>query len=84
MPLDKTALTDFDILKKELEKATIHSIDECHLFVVECDAFEVVISVMLNQEGPAVTFMSRILQSSELHYPSVEKEATVITESVHK
>ena len=37
-PLDNAALSAFNTLKKELESATFHSIDESLPFVVESDA----------------------------------------------
>ena len=39
---------------------------------------------MLNHRGRPIAYMSRTLQSSELHYPYVEKEATAIIEAVCK
>ena len=39
---------------------------------------------MLNHRGRPIAYMSRTLQSSELHYPSVEKKATAIIEAVCK
>ena len=83
-PLDESALSAFGQLKKELERATLHSIDESQPFVVECDASEVSVSATLNQCGRSVAFMSRTLQGSELHYAPVEKEATAIIEAVRK
>ena len=83
-PLDTAATAAYNLLKKELEKAALQSIDESCSFVVECDASEVAILAMLNQGGRPVAFMSRTLQNSELHYPSVEKEATAIIEAVSK
>jgi hypothetical protein len=83
-PLDKAALSAFNTLKKELEGATLHSIDETLPFVVESDASDVALSATLNQGGRPVAFMSRTLQSSELHYPAVEKEAMAIIEAVRK
>ena len=82
--LNASALTAFNYLKNELEKAALHSIDESSPFVVEYDASEVAASIMLNQSGQSVVLMSRTLQGSELHYPSVEKEATAIIEAVRK
>ena len=75
-PLGTAPLTAYNLRKRELEKATLHSIDESCPLVVKCDASEVAISAMLNQGGRAIAFMSRTLQGSELHYPSVKKEAT--------
>ncbi|XP_048577994.1 uncharacterized protein LOC125559879 [Nematostella vectensis] len=83
-PLNAEALNAFNALKKELESATLHSIDESVPFEVECDASEVAISATLNQGGRPVAFMSRTLQGSELHYPPVEKEAMAIIEAVRK
>ena len=50
-PLDTTATASYNLLKKELEKAALQSIDENCSFVVECDASEVAISATLNQRG---------------------------------
>ena len=49
-----------------------------------CDASEVAIPTTLNQDGKPVVFMSRKFEVHELHYPSVEKEATAIIESSQK
>ena len=54
------------------------------LFVVECDASDVAMSATLNQGDKSAAFMSRTLQGSELHYPSIEKEAIAIIEAVRK
>ena len=83
-PLGTAPLTAYNLIKRELEKASFPSIDESCPFVGECDTSEVAISAILNQGGRSVAFMSRTLQGSELHYPSIEKEATVIIEAVYK
>ena len=83
-PLSQNALNAFNTVKKELESATLNSIDETARFVVECDASDTTISATLNQGGRPVAFMSRSLQGSELHYSAVEKEATAIIEAVRK
>ena len=83
-PLDESALSAFDLLKKELERATLQSINESQPFVVEYDASEVCVSATPNQFGRPVALMSRILQGSELHYPPVEKEETAIIEAVRR
>ena len=67
-----------------MESAALHPIDEGVPFVVECDASETTLSATLNQRGRPVAFISRTLQSSELHYPHVEKEATAIIKAVRK
>ena len=67
-----------------MESAALRPIDEEVPFVVECDGSETTLSATLNQRGRPVAFMSRTLQSSELHYPPVEKEATAIIEAVRK
>ena len=77
-------MADFENIKKEIAQATLKSIDEGVPFVVKCDALEIAISATLNQGGRPVAFMSWALQSSELHYPAVEKEATAIIEAVRK
>lgn len=84
VPLDGDAMGAFTMLKKELEKATLHSIDESLPFVVETDASEVALSATLNQGGRPVAFMSKALQVSEQRYPAVEKEAMAIIEAVRK
>ena len=83
-PLKRDALNAFVLLKTELSNATLQSVDERLPFVVECDASERVIAATLNQGGRPVAFMSRTLQSSEIHYPAFEKEARAIIEAVRK
>ena len=72
------------MLKTELARATLRSVDESFPFTVECDASDIAISATLNQGGRPVAFMSRTLQGSERHYPAFEKEATAIIEAVRK
>ena len=83
-PLDNSVLAEFENIKKEIEQASLQSVDESIPFVVECDASEVAISATLNQGGRPIAFMSRSFQECELHYPAVEKEATAIIEAVRK
>ena len=71
--LSTQAENAFNAVSTELEVASLNPIDEAMPFVVECDASESTISATLNQAGRPVTFMSRTLQGSELHYPAVEK-----------
>ena len=82
--LSKPARDTFKLLNKEREGAALQSIDESRPFVVESDASEVAIFATLNQGGRPVAFTWRTLQSGELHYPPIQKEATAIIEAVRK
>ena len=78
-------MSQFNAANKELEVASLNPIDEAVSVVVECDASESTISTTtLNQAGRPVAFMSRTFQCSQLHYPTVEKQATAIIEAVRK
>ena len=83
-PVTDSALESFELLKTELAKAALRSVNESLPFTVECDASDVAVSAILNQGGRPVAFMSRTLQESERHYPAFEKEATAIIEAVRK
>ena len=83
-PLNTSALTTFDHLKKKLEKATLHLIDDSSPFVVEHDNSEVAISATLDQNCRLIAFMSRTLKGSKFRYPPIEKEAITIIEAVCK
>ena len=83
-PIQGEALDAFENLKSELGDVALQNIDETKPFVLECDASDVAISATLNQDGRPVAFMSKKFEPHELHYPSVEKEATAIIESVRK
>ena len=78
------ALDAVELLKRELRGSSLQSIDKSLPFVSECDTTDVAISATLNQDGRPVPFMSRTLQGSEKHYPTFEKEATVVVEAVKK
>ena len=77
-PLNSEAINAFNLLKSDVELADFRPIDEGIPFVVECDDSETTLSTTLNQGGRPVAFMSSTLQSSEMHYPPVDKEATAI------
>jgi len=83
-PISSNALRAFESLKPELGKVAHNSVDETVPFVVECDASDVDVSAVLNQRGRPVSFMSRTLHGSELHYPACEKEASAIMEDIKK
>ncbi|QQP40012.1 Uncharacterized protein FKW44_013906, partial [Caligus rogercresseyi] len=83
-PLSTEAMNAFQLLKEELNYASLKSIDEKLPFRVECDASNYAISGILSQGGRPVAFMSRSLQASERRYHIVEKEALAIMESIRK
>ena len=52
-PLEKQALSEFNVLKQAIATATLQAIDDTIPFTVECDASEVAIFATLNQKsGP--------------------------------
>ena len=79
-----SALKSFELLKMELAKAGLRSIDKSLPSTVECDASDIAVSATLDQGGRPLAFMSQTLQGSERHYPAFEKEATAIIEAVRK
>ena len=83
-PLGKEEMATFERLKKLLKKSTLCHIDESTPFTIECDASDVALAATLNQNGKPVAFMSKMLSGSEIHHPSVEKEAAAVIESVRK
>lgn len=83
-PLSKDAIESFQLLKKEVEKSMLFSINEDVPFVVETDASDHSIAATLNQSGRPVAFFSRTLNISERKHSSIEKEAYAIVEAVRK
>ena len=83
-PLNKTALSSFQILKDDLGEASLCSIREDVPFDVETDASNHCIAAILSQSGRPVAFMSRTLNACERNYPAIEKEATAIIEAIRK
>ena len=83
-PVTDSAFKSFKLLKTELAKAALRSVDESLPFTVECDASDVAVSATLNQGGRPVAFMSRTLQGSKRHYPAFKKEPTAVIEAVRK
>ncbi|PFX19707.1 Retrovirus-related Pol polyprotein from transposon gypsy [Stylophora pistillata] len=65
-PLDENALSAFTTLKKELERASLHSVDESLPFIVETDASETALSATLNQAGRPVPLIPG--HSKEVNY----------------
>ena len=83
-PLPDDVLQSFETLKKELEQATLITIDPAKPLIVETDASESTLSASLNQEGRPVAFFSRTLSHSERGHSAPEKEACAIVEAVKK
>ena len=82
-PIDGSALDAFVLLKFELLKSSLQSIDESLPFVIECDASDVAILASLNQNGCPVVF-SLGLCSAARNITVYEKEATAVIETVKK
>ncbi|KAK3745309.1 hypothetical protein RRG08_014457 [Elysia crispata] len=81
-PLPSAVKEAFDILKEEIAKALVVSIDPTQTLVVETDASDVAVSATLNQCGKPVAFFSRTLNHSERNHSSIEKEACAIVEAL--
>ena len=81
--IDGSALDAFVLLKFELLKSSLQSIDESLPFVIECDASDVAISAIFNQNGCPVAF-SLGLCSAARNITVYEKEATAVIETVKK
>ena len=83
-PLDEHVERAFNELKSLVASAVVLSIDENLPFEVECDASDIALAGVLNQQGRPVAFFSRTLHGSELKWSSVEKEACACIESIRK
>jgi len=83
-PLGEAELRDIANIKQDIQRASLHAIDDTTPFVVECDASAVAVFATLNQGDRPVAYMSRTLQGSEPNYPAVEKEVLSIIEAVRK
>ena len=83
-PLTDSALKSFELLKTELARGTLQSIDESLSFTVKYDASDIAVSATLSLGDRPTVFMSRTLQRTERHYSIFEKEATGIIEAVRK
>ena len=81
-PLSPEALEAMESMKDDIRNAVVCCIDESIPFTVETDASDHSLAATLNQKGRPVAFFSRTLQPHELLYPSVEKEAMAIIESI--
>lgn len=81
-PLLPEAVNAFHEMKKVIENSVVASIDESLPFEVECDASDIALAGVLSQSGRPVAFFSRTLHGSERSWPSVEKEAGAIIETI--
>ena len=83
-PMKGNSMDAFVLLKQELANTCLGAICEDILFVIETDASDYAIALILSQEGRPMAFMSKTLNTCERRYPAIEKEATAIIESVRK
>ena len=74
----------FNLLKRDIANATLHSIDESLPFLVETDASDYAIAATLSQQGKPVAFFFRTLNRSELKHSTIDKEASAIIEALLK
>ena len=81
-PISSEALHAIKEMKNDIKNSVVCCIDETIPFTVETDASDHALAATLNQKGRPVAFFSRTLSSHELMYPSVEKEAMAIIESI--
>ena len=84
LPIVEKCLEDSNPLKQCIEHTLLHTINESFSFAVECNTSEVAISAPRNQSDRPITFISRSLSKSHLHYPAVENKVTVIIGAVRK
>ena len=83
-PLDDSIRKQFDSLKQDIINSAVFSIDPDKPLVVETDASDYALAASLTQEGKPVAFFSKTLSQAQRHFPSVEKEAAAIVESLRK
>jgi hypothetical protein len=83
-PVPPDVLEAFQILKTDLQNATLQPIHPEGEFTVETDASDFCIAATLNQQGRPVAFFSRTLHPSEIQHHAVEKEAAAIVESIRE
>ena len=69
----------FDKVKKMISSSPVLSFfDSNKEITIQCDASQSGIGAVLLQEGRPVTYASRSMNSAELHYAQIEKEALAI------
>ena len=74
-PLSQEAHNTFEILKQEIAKAVLVTVDPKLPLVVETDASDFAIAATLNQNGRPFAFFTRTLAGGGCLNPPVEKEA---------
>ena len=72
-PLPSAVKEALEILKEEIAKALVVSIDPTQTLVVETDASDVAVSATLNQCGKPVAFFSRTLNHSERNHSLLKR-----------
>ncbi|XP_026317739.1 uncharacterized protein K02A2.6-like [Hyposmocoma kahamanoa] len=83
-PLSDNLVKNFNVLKSDIAKSSIHAIDHNAPLTVETDASDHSIAATLSQASRPVAFFSRMLNKSEHNHSAIEKEAYAIVESLKK
>ena len=82
--LDAKPCEAFYNLKQLIMKSAQHYPDNTKPYIIECDASDVAVLVILNQLRRSVAFIPQSLNCYETHYPAIEKEATAGIKAVRK
>ena len=83
-PLGEEAVKAFQVLKEEIEKAVLLTIDDGKPLVVETDASDFCLAATLNQCSRLVAFFLHTLSESECQHASIKKKAAAIIEVLRK
>lgn len=83
-PMNNLQITTFQELKQLISKSSLSTIHPNEPLTVETDASDYSIAATLTQNERPVAFFSRSLSNCEKKYPTIEKEACAIIESLKK
>ncbi|KAG8175837.1 hypothetical protein JTE90_013387 [Oedothorax gibbosus] len=81
-PLSQEAVSAFQSLKDDIDRASLTAIEDDIPFRLETYASDFAIGATLSQAGRPIAIFSRPLNKSEQRHSSIEKEAYAIVESL--